>query len=71
MTTTDSTSPTQRRRPAAGAIGAMYAGLALTVVAIIAPYVDRATGHVLADHIRDGYPTSPKPASTPLLPPGW
>jgi hypothetical protein len=35
----------------------MYAGLALTVVATIAPYVDRATGHVLADHIRAGYPT--------------
>jgi hypothetical protein len=35
----------------------MYAGLALTVVAIIVPYVDRATTHVLADHIKAGYPT--------------
>lgn len=35
----------------------MYAGLAPTVVAIIAPFVDRATGNVLADHIRDGCPT--------------
>ena len=35
----------------------MYAGLALTVVAMVAPYVDRAEGNVLADHIRDGYPT--------------
>lgn len=39
------------------AFGAMYAGLALTVVAAIAPFVDRATWHVLADHIRAGYPT--------------
>jgi predicted permease len=35
----------------------MYAGLALTVVAAVAPSVDRATGHVQADHIRAGYPT--------------
>jgi hypothetical protein len=35
----------------------MYIGLALTIVATIAPYVDRATDTVLADHIRDGYPT--------------
>jgi hypothetical protein len=39
------------------AIGAMYAGLALTVVAMIVPYVDLATGNVLAGHIRAGYPT--------------
>ena len=45
---------TQQQRPA---LGAMYAGLALTVVAMVAPYVDRARGNVLADHIRDGYPT--------------
>ena len=32
----------------------MYAGLVLTVGAIVAPYLDRS---VLADHIRDGYPT--------------
>jgi hypothetical protein len=42
-----------------GALAAMYAGLLLTVVAAVAPYVDRATGHVLADHIRHGYPTYP------------
>ncbi|WP_031080465.1 hypothetical protein [Streptomyces sp. NRRL WC-3549] len=41
-------------RPAAGA---MYAGLGLTVAATIAPYLDRATTHLLADHIRAGYPT--------------
>jgi hypothetical protein len=39
------------------AIGAMYAGLGLTVVAMIVPYIDRATGKVLANHIRAGYPT--------------
>ena len=38
------------------AIGAMYAGLGLTVVAIIVPYVDHVTDNVLADHIRAGYP---------------
>lgn len=38
------------------AIGAMYAGLGLTLVAIIVPYVDHATANVLADHIRAGYP---------------
>lgn len=39
------------------AIAAMYAGLGLTVVATIVPYLDRATTHLLADHIRAGYPT--------------
>ena len=39
------------------AIVAMYAGVALTVVATIVPYVDHATANVLADHIRAGYPT--------------
>ena len=38
------------------AVGAMYAGLGLTVLATAAPYVDRATTHLLADHIRAGYP---------------
>lgn len=42
---------------ARGALGAMYAGLALTVLATIAPYIDRSTTHLLADHIRAGYPT--------------
>ncbi|MFE6664278.1 hypothetical protein ACFVFH_12070 [Streptomyces sp. NPDC057697] len=39
------------------AVGAMYTGLGLAVLATIAPYVDRATTHLLADHIRAGYPT--------------
>jgi hypothetical protein len=39
------------------AIGAMYAGLGLTVAALIVLYVDHATGNVLAGHIRAGYPT--------------
>lgn len=38
------------------AIGAMYAGLGLTVVAMIVPDVDHATANVLAGHIRAGYP---------------
>lgn len=37
-------------------IGAMYAGLALTVAALVVAYVDHATGNVLAAHIRAGYP---------------
>jgi len=36
---------------------AMYAVVALTVVAMIVPYIDHATANVLADHIRAGYPT--------------
>lgn len=38
------------------AILAMYAGLALTVVAIVVPFVDHATADTLADHVRSGYP---------------
>lgn len=38
------------------AIRAMYAGLALTVLATAAPYVDHATIGGLADHVRAGYP---------------
>ena len=37
-------------------IGAMYAGLGLTVVAVIVPYVDHFTANVLAGHLRAGYP---------------
>ncbi|MGW6209552.1 hypothetical protein ACWF9B_38670 [Streptomyces sp. NPDC055089] len=43
-------------RPARGVTGAMYTGLGLTVAATVLPYVDRATTHWLADHIRAGYP---------------
>jgi len=39
------------------AIGAMYAGLGLSIAAMIVLYVDHATVNVLADHIRAGYPT--------------
>jgi hypothetical protein len=45
---------THPQRPA---VGVMYAGLALTVVALAVPYVDHATANVLASHLRDGYPT--------------
>jgi len=34
----------------------MYAGLGLTIVALIVLYVDHVTANVLAGHIRDGYP---------------
>jgi hypothetical protein len=55
MTTTTTT---YHERPA---IGAMYAGLGLTVVALIVLYVDHATANVLADHIRAGYPAYAQP----------
>lgn len=42
---------------ARSAIRAMYAGLGLTVVALIVPYIDHATADELTDHIRAGYPT--------------
>ncbi len=38
------------------AVGAMYAGLGLTLAAMTVLYVDHATANVLAGHIRDGYP---------------
>lgn len=38
------------------ALPAAYVGLALTIVAIVVPYVDHATGNLLATHIRAGYP---------------
>lgn len=40
------------------AVRVLYAGLALTVVATAVPFVDRATTHVLANHVRAGYPTA-------------
>ncbi|GGM79897.1 hypothetical protein ACFFX1_44905 [Dactylosporangium sucinum] len=43
-----------RTRHEQSAIGTMYAGLGLTVVAMIVPYIARTS---LADHIRAGYPT--------------
>lgn len=39
------------------ALRASYTGLALTIIATILPYIDRGTTHVLADHIRSGYPS--------------
>src|SRR3954464_4766929 len=36
---------------------ALYAGVSTTVVATIAPYLDQATSHSLAHHIRGGYPS--------------
>ena len=45
---------TGRRRATSAAIAT---GLVLTVLATIAPFVDHATTHRLAEHIRAGYPT--------------
>jgi hypothetical protein len=53
---------TARHQPSP--IAALYAGLALTVGAGIVAFVDHATGNVLADHVRDGYPTYTPRAST-------
>ncbi|QKG23633.1 hypothetical protein [Actinomadura verrucosospora] len=39
---------------------ALVVGLVLTVVAAVYPFVDRATTHLLADHIRAGYPAYPR-----------
>lgn len=39
------------------AVVAEVIGLVLTIACIVALYVDHANGDVLADHIRDGYPT--------------
>ncbi|GAA1031774.1 MULTISPECIES: hypothetical protein [Amycolatopsis] len=41
---------------ARGPLAAIYAGLALTVLATIAAYVDRGTTRLLADHVQTGYP---------------
>jgi ABC-type dipeptide/oligopeptide/nickel transport system permease component len=38
------------------ALGALYAGLGLSVIVLLVPYVDHATANVLASHIRGGYP---------------
>ncbi|MEV5977468.1 hypothetical protein [Streptomyces sp. NPDC052114] len=47
---------TRTARHGRGALAAMYAGLGLTVAATALPYVDRTTTHLLADHVRAGYP---------------
>jgi len=36
------------------------AGMALTVIVMLVPFIDRATTTILADHIRDGYPVYEK-----------
>lgn len=44
-------------RYARWAIAPLYIGLGLTVVSVLALYVDHATANVLAGHIRSGYPS--------------
>lgn len=56
MMTTPMTTSTTKTRHDRRTIGAMYAGLGLTVAATVLPYIDRATSHLLADHIQAGYP---------------
>jgi hypothetical protein len=57
MTTATSTRSTRNDRRTAATVVAMYIGVLLTTGATVAPYVDRATTHVLANHIRRAYPT--------------
>jgi hypothetical protein len=54
---TTRTGSTRHDRPPVGALVALYVGLLLTLAATAAPYVDRATGQVLAAHLRAGYPS--------------
>lgn len=51
MTATRSTG--RRRR----LLAVMWAGLVLTVIAAVYPFVDRTTTHALADHVQAGYPS--------------
>lgn len=43
-------------RTPSSAVAAMYSGLALTIVATAAPFIDRVTSDSLTAHIRAGYP---------------
>lgn len=54
MTTTSNPTPSAMR--AHRVPPAMWLGLGLTVVAMVMPYVDRATSQVLAGHVHAGYP---------------
>jgi hypothetical protein len=53
-TRTDRRGSLDRKR---AVLAALYTGLTATVVATIAPYLDQATSHTLAHHIRSGYPS--------------
>lgn len=47
-----------RQTPARQPVPAvMWGGLVLTVVALVYPFIDRGTTHVLSEHIRAGYPS--------------
>jgi hypothetical protein len=56
MTAAKSTERTAARRPL---MIALYAGLALSVIGAVAPYVDIATADTIAVHVRDAYPDWP------------
>jgi hypothetical protein len=53
-TRTDRHGTLNRKRPV---LAALYLGLTTTFLATIAPYLDQATSHTLAHHIRAGYPS--------------
>lgn len=48
-----------RPAPRARLLLALYAGLALTVIAAVAPLIDIATVDTLTDHVRQAYPDWP------------
>lgn len=53
---TTHTTHTEDRGRTRRVVVSMYIGLLLTAAATVAPYIDRATSHVLANHIHHGYP---------------
>ena len=54
-----------RIRQQRSATGAMDAGLVLSVVAALVPFIDRATGNVLAEHSSPATRATRRRASTP------
>lgn len=48
---------TPAQRPRRGVLPGVLTGIGLTLVATVTPFVDRAGGQVLAEHLRHGYPT--------------
>lgn len=54
--TTSQSAPNRTTTPARGRPRAMYVGLALTVIGVLAPLVDVATVDTLSAHVRAAYP---------------
>ncbi len=53
MTTRDATGRVRARHPA---VRTLWAGLGLTVLATVAPFLDLVTTGTVEDHVRDAYP---------------